>query len=99
MRFSFPPYGKREGRQKVVRVGATTRSRMQIDGGCFQQNSTISASASAVMKSGLPSRVRYSSKLICMPLWDVRPDIARGDVDDPDAVHPFRLAQRLAEGA
>jgi len=42
---------------------------MQIETGCFQQNSTISDNSSAVMKSGLPSRARYSSKLICMPLW------------------------------
>jgi RHS repeat-associated protein len=44
-------------------------SRTQIDGGSFQQNMTIPANSSAVMKSGLPSALQYSSKEIPIVLW------------------------------
>jgi hypothetical protein len=54
---------------KLEFVGITTMSRTQIRCGCLQQKRMTPASSFALIKSGFPSSLQYSSKLMPISAW------------------------------
>jgi hypothetical protein len=84
---------------KLEVVGIATISRMQMRCGYLQQNRMMSASSSAVMKSGLPGRSQQVSKLMPMSTLDACFHKTWRYVDHADVVCCLAFSANLAATA